>query len=421
VLGCRRCRRTSRTIVRLLPGLLVLGLLLVLGAPVASAAVTVGDAEVSESNGVASATFTVTRTTGLLAGPATIHFSTADGSARAPGDYAAVTGDLQFGSAPLGGTQVQTVPVTVRGDALDESAETFRLVLSGSVEIGDAEGVATIADDDPPPVIGVADAAAAAEGDSASFTIALSAPSGREISVAFTTADADATAGEDYTALSGTVGIPAGTTTASLGVALVDDAADEPDERFELHIGSPGAATLGRATASATITDNDEPPAVPSLSSSADGTPAPPSGGPGGADGDAAIRTPADTGAAPGSSAPQLGLSSPRLRRPATVLVTVSCPRETSRCSGRVTIFSRANPRSRIKALRQERRLGLRNFTLVSGTARTLTIALARSDRVLLRRTGRMLVRAFAVTYDGSGRSRVRRANGTLIARTSHS
>jgi len=38
------------------------------------------------------------------------------------------------------------------GDALDEPAETFRLVLSGSDEIGDAEGVATVADDDAPPV-----------------------------------------------------------------------------------------------------------------------------------------------------------------------------------------------------------------------------------------------------------------------------
>ena len=118
---------------------------------------------------------------------------------------------------------------------------------------------------------------------------------------------------------------------------------------------------------------------------------------------------------------PQLGLSSPRLRRPSTVLVTVSCPREASRCSGRMTIFSRANPRSKIKAVRQERRLGVRNFTLRLRPARTLTIALARRDRVLLMRTGRMLVRAYAVTSDGGGRSGVRRVNGTLIARTSHS
>ncbi len=231
---------------------------------------------------------------------------------------------------------------------------------------------------------------------------------------AFATADADAIDGEDYTALSGTVVIPAGATTATVGVALVDDAAEEPDERFELHIGSPAAATLGQAIASATIVDNDDPPAAsPPPASPAGETPASAPAASGGAT-DA-------TASGPNSSPRQLGLSSPRLRRPATVLVTVACPRDASRCSGRVTIFSRANPRSRIKALRQERRLGLRNFTLVSGTARTLTIALARSDRVLLRRTGRMLVRAYAVTSDGSGRSGVRRVNGTLIARTSHS
>jgi len=86
-----------------------------------------------------------------------------------------------------------------------------------------------------------------------------------------------------------------------------------------------------------------------------------------------------------------------------------------------VTIFSRPNLRSKLKVLRRERRLGQRNFKLASGASRTLTMALSRSDRVLLNRTGRMLVRAYAVTADGGGRSGVRRTIGTLIARTSHS
>jgi len=132
---------------------------------------------------------------------------------------------------------------------------------------------------------------------------------------------------------------------------------------------------------------------------------------------------PPSTDARPGtrSSALQIGLSSPRLRHPSIVLVTVSCPRLTSRCGGRVTIFSRPNLRSKVNALRRERRLGQRAFTLASGATRTLQIALSRSDRVLLLRAGRMLVRAYAVTTDGGGRSGVRRSTGTLIARTTHS
>jgi hypothetical protein len=40
---------------------------------------------------------------------------------------------------------------------------------------------------------------------------------------------------------------------------------------------------------------------------------------------------------------------------------------------------------------------------------------------VLLRRAGRISVRAYAVTEDGAGRTGVRRVNGTLIGRTTHS
>jgi hypothetical protein len=86
-----------------------------------------------------------------------------------------------------------------------------------------------------------------------------------------------------------------------------------------------------------------------------------------------------------------------------------------------VTIFTRPNRRSKIRALRTERRLGRRSFTLPAGATRTLQIALSRRDRVLLRRAGRIDVRAYAVTQDGAGRTGVRRVNGTLIGRTTHS
>jgi len=311
----RRCGRSCALIA------LVLGMLLAsLAAPAAHAGVTVGDVQVTETDGNATATFRVTRSAGLLTGPATIHFSTVDGTAHAPGDYAAVSGDLQFGSLPLGGTQIQEVPVTVVGDRLDEPAETFQLVLSGP-DIDDASAIATIDDDDPPP--------------------------------------------------------------------------------------PPPAPP---------------PPAPPPPSPSP--PPPPPPAAQAAPTGDQA--TP-DDAATPGADAPsssgspQLGLTSPRLRRPSIMLVTVACPRQTSRCAGKVTIFSRPNPRSKVKALRRERRLGQRNFTLAPGASRTLTIALSRSDRVLLNRTGRMLVRAYAVTTDDSGRSGVRRTTGTLIARTTHS
>ena len=131
-------------------------------------------------------------------------------------------------------------------------------------------------------------------------------------------------------------------------------------------------------------------------------------------------RAPGSTSAG-SSTRTSLGLSSPRLKRPSTVLITLSCPQEAGRCSGRITLFSVPNSRSKIRALRRERKLGRVKFAVQGGRAQTLALALGRSDRALLRRTGRMRVRAYATTEDAAGRTGVRSVGGTLIARTAHS
>lgn len=388
---------------------LVLGvLMLAVGVPAAQAAVTINDVSVGETNGVSTATFAVTRTGGIAAPALTISYATADGSARAPGDYTSASGVLSFGFLLLGGTQTRRVSVTVQGDRLDEAAEQFRVVISGN-GVTKSSGVATIADDDPQPSVGVGDAAPAAEGATASFTVALSVVSGRAVSVAYATADGSATAGQDYTARSGTVTIAAGARTASVAAATIDDAADEPDETFQLRLSSASAATIGDATGAATIADNDEPPTAGSSSAtgSPPGTIPPP--------------LPATGPDAAEGAMPRLGVSSPRLQQPATVLVTVSCPRQSGRCRGRMTLFTRPDRRSKIRQLRLERRLGRRNFNLPGGGSTTLRIALSRRDRALLKRAGRMSVRVYVLTTDSAGRTGVRRVNGTLIARTAHS
>jgi len=372
------------------------------GAPLAHATVTIDDVSVNETDGAASATFTVTRAGGALAPALTISYATADGSARAPDDYTAAAGSVAFDFLLLGGMQTRQVTVAVAGDRLDEATESFRVVIAGA-EVTKNEGTATIVDDDPSPGVSVLDAPPVTEGAVATFTVALSAPSGRDVVVGFSTADGSAVAPQDYTARGGSIGIPAGATSASLGVPTADDDSDEPDESFELRLSGPSGAGLGDASATATLLDND------ALVAAAPASP--------GSSGDA----PPASGSSTGSALPQLGVSSPRLRRPSTILVTISCPHQAGRCTGRISIFSRPSPRSKIKDLRSERRLGRRTFTLTGGSSRTLQMALSRRDLVLLRRAGRMNVRAYAVTQDGAGRTGVRRVFGTLIGRTTHS
>ena len=390
-------------------GTLLLGMAtLAASAPAAHAQIAVGNARASESAG--SVTFAITREAGLLAPAVTVSFATADGSATAPADYTAASGSRTFPATLLPATQTQHVTVAIANDALDEADEALRLNVSGA-GVSDGEGLATIDDDDPPPTVRVVDAAPAAEGATALFTIALNRASGRAVTVVFATANGSAIAGQDYTARGGTLTIPAGSTSVPIGVPLSDDAADEPNETFELRISGPTAAALGDASATATIVDDDAPPAAAGPPAS---QPAPPAPG-------SLVPAPT-TGSSTGSGAlPRLGVSAPRLRRPRTILVTVACPRGSGRCRGRMTIFSRPNRRSKIKALRRERRLARRSFNLPGGSTRTLRMALSRRDRVLLKRAGRMNVRAYVLTTDGAGRSGVRRVNGVLISRTSHS
>jgi chitinase len=76
----------------------------------------------------------------------TVGYSTANGTAVAPGDFTAVSGTLTL--AP--GVTSQPVNVAIVTDATVESTETFALVLASPVNatIADGTGVGTIVDDD---------------------------------------------------------------------------------------------------------------------------------------------------------------------------------------------------------------------------------------------------------------------------------
>ena len=79
----------------------------------------------------------------------TVDWSTADGTARAGGDYVASSGTLTFAA----GETARTVAVTVLDDAHDEGEETFALHLSNAVgaELADAQATGNIANSDPMP------------------------------------------------------------------------------------------------------------------------------------------------------------------------------------------------------------------------------------------------------------------------------
>ena len=188
------------------------------------------------------------------------------GTATSGTDYTALaSGTLTFGA----GETTKTVTVAVQGDTLDEPGETVQVQLSAATEasIGTATGTGTITDDDDPPSLSIS-SPSVTEGNSGSanllFKVTLSAASGRQVTVRYAdSGGGTATSGTDYTALTaGTLTFAPGDTEKTVTVQVTGDTLDEPNETVAVTLSSTSNASLGTATGSGTITDDDAAPSA---------------------------------------------------------------------------------------------------------------------------------------------------------------
>ena len=236
----------------------------------ASRVLSIADAEASE--GAGEVRFGVTLD-GPSAAEVTVGYATADYATADPAvsldpvaeagiDYESAAGTLTF--AP--GEVSRTIRVPIVDDDLDEPDESFALVLSDprGATLGRGSALGTIRDDDEPPALSVADAAGDEDAGALDFAVTLSVPSGSEVSASYATADGTATAGGDYAAATGTLLFAPGEVSQTIGVSVIDDSLDEPDETFTLVLADLRGATLGRGSALGTIRDDDEPRRCPS-------------------------------------------------------------------------------------------------------------------------------------------------------------
>ena len=189
----------------------------------------------------------------------TVQYATSSGTATSGTDFTASSGTLTFAA----GTTSQRVSVSTTADTTDEEDETFTLTLSSpaNATLGTAAATGTINDNDSPPALSVSNASAT-EGASVTFGVALSVASGRQVTVDYATSSGTATSGTDFTASSGTLTFASGTRTQTVSVSTTEDTDGEEDETFTLTLSSATNATLGDATATGTINDDDGLPAV---------------------------------------------------------------------------------------------------------------------------------------------------------------
>ena len=186
-----------------------------------------------------------------------VAYETADATAGAGTDYFPTNGSVIIPQ----GTRTGTITVATSLDSLNEADETFMVILTLHTDLSglrlDRNGVTgTIVDDDPLTATVSATAGIIAEGESAHFEVALAGgTSTADVEVDYTmggTADA----GTDYTPLSGTLTIAAGTDRGTITVDTHIDQMLEPDETLVVTLEaarSAGEVLVGPTPATTTI------------------------------------------------------------------------------------------------------------------------------------------------------------------------
>ena len=197
--------------------------------------------------------------------PTSVDWTTSDGSAVSDDDFAARSGTVII---PAGTSALTaTISIDIADDALDEFDEAFVIELSNASNafIVDGTGLQTIVDDDPPPLVSVDDVTVTEDDTDpvgAMFTVSLSAPSGKPITVDYATVDGNASAGEDYTFSTGTVSFAPGETTAQVTIQVLGDLLDEFDETYTVELSNPVNVVIDDGIGTGTILDNDPPPTI---------------------------------------------------------------------------------------------------------------------------------------------------------------
>lgn len=230
------------------------------------AAFTITDVELKEGDvGTRKMTFTVSLPHALDE-VARVAYVTEDDTAVSTGvsavgglDYEPTSATLRFEP----GETSQTFDVTINGDRKPEDDEVFRVKLSKptGASIEKVYGHGTIQNDDHiVPEVSIGDAQVN-EGNSgaseATLEVTLSEASDAEVSVDFSVTGGNATDGDDYTAVDGTVTFAPGETTQTITLEVAGDTMPESNETVVVSLSRPQGATLGTPDGTLTIVNDD--------------------------------------------------------------------------------------------------------------------------------------------------------------------
>ena len=220
--------------------------------------VSIGNASASESAASVLLPITLSQPSGKLV---TVDYATVNGTALGGSDFVAKTGTLNIPA----GTATTSVAINLINDTTAESDETFTVNLINPVNstIDQAQGTATIVDDDATSVQFSSNSFVATEGVELAINVSRSGVTSGETFVSYATNDGTANDRRDYSAALGRLHFAAGETSKTIKVLITDDVYNDDGEVFSISLSSPTGASLGTPSAATiSITDNDTADAI---------------------------------------------------------------------------------------------------------------------------------------------------------------
>jgi Ca2+-binding RTX toxin-like protein len=161
------------------------------------------------------------------------------------------------------GVNPETAILTLRDDFVSSLFGILGNDRAATYRIDSVNNTATvsIAENDLRPTINIADSTPRAEGNTGTsntpFTVTLSNPTVETVTVDYAAANGTATTGEDFTATTGTVTFTPLSTSKTINVPVIGDQIGEGDETYSVNLTNAVGGSIGKATATGTIL-NDE-------------------------------------------------------------------------------------------------------------------------------------------------------------------
>ena len=193
------------------------------------------------------------------------NYATADGTASAGSEYTAASGSATISSGSIS----TLVTVAIADNSTDDAWSTFYLdITSSDATVTDGRGDVTIIDDDG--TITIDDVTVNEGAGTATLTVTLTGPVLSDVYVDYATSNGTATAGNDFTSVSGNITLAAPAlsspyqSTATIPITITDDSISEGSESFTVNLSNitGGSAAFSDNSGSVDITDNDGTPTI---------------------------------------------------------------------------------------------------------------------------------------------------------------